>query len=328
MFDEVHITNLETEEQLKAREAGKALHRVAELYHKHGQAPDEATLSGRAFMPALQYLPPPGAGRAEGEFSAFISGVEYKGFIDLEYDVGANSVILDYKSKGSIRTGAGRSILQGEGDFYNDPQVLVYTTKVFASIPETEDVLARWLYIKRLDKITDRPKAVLSECLMGRTRTIDSFGRIVHPVAKVITHLRQYPVDPLTLPPNPDTCLKYGEKYACPHISRCNLTISDRLYQYQENEHMDLLASLRAKENTNPTQATPKPETPTLTPTVPKGVNPPTSGSVAVDTVRALPPTVAGKHALAEQSIAVIDSVSDAALGAALRTLLKAYKAI
>jgi hypothetical protein len=345
-FDAFDPIPNESPELQAAAEGGSALHKVAENYHMHGRAPDPSTLEGRAFKAALPFVPPPRTGKAEGEFTMTVSGVEYGGFVDLELEdhrglyplreqaegLSALPGVLDYKSKGEIRRGERTNIIEGDAAFYDNPQTLIYATRALVKYRQAPAVYMRWLYIKRLDKITQQPKVFPSDAIMDRARTVAAFGRIVHPIAKTITHLRQHPIDPLTLPPNPATCMRYGSKYACQYMARCNLSPGDVLRgadsnQTTEDISMGLLDDLKAKQTATATAVpatakTPdKAEAPTSALSAapasaegaaPKGINPPKREAVLTPAPTSAPVS--------------IENASDAELGRALRVLLKAYK--
>lgn len=241
-----------------AAQHGTLIHGVAEQYHKHGTQPDETAppfqgpdgelwLSpGKAFLPALPFLPRPKVGIAEGKFSRWIEGIQYIGFIDLTChsdDIGLSygaPVVIDYKSKDSLTA---RGMLNEPGDFLADPQAILYALKTML---ETgfDQVLLRWVYIKRKGK----PAAKASDALLSRKDIEEAFYAVVHKPAQQIVTLRtnKKRLDPHKVPWNSDTCLKYGPRYACPRIEQCNLTAQQKLAGPSGGMMDDLLAELEA----------------------------------------------------------------------------------
>jgi hypothetical protein len=282
---------------------------------------------GRVFAQALPYIPRPGVGKAEGEFTANVSGSDYLGFIDLQCMIedlpGSDDcdmpVVIDYKTKATIRRGDRRNVLEGPGDFLDDPQAILYAAKALVQ-HKADKVHLRWIYLQAEGK----PKAFCSDATLSKGEVSAAFGRIVHPIAKQLDALRPAmldgTLDPLTLPPTPATCRKYGEKYACPYESVCNLPPgADLAIMDDENTQgdtdMDLLAKLQnqAKTTTQPQAETkPAPVAPPVA-EAPKGINPPKPMPEKCD-----------KPAECKVPAAVADA-SDAELGRALRVLIKAW---
>lgn len=307
---------------------GTAIHDVAEDYHVRGKAPDRATRAGAAFLPALPYLPQPKAGRAEGAFEVQISGIEYKGIVDLNCTLGdlpvqasyafmCNStfgprgrpgpetpIVLDYKSKKDFRR-----IFKGPGDFLNDPQAILYALK---RLIQTGSALVglRWVYIKR----EGRPKAVVCDALLTREEVLEAFGRINHPLATRLVQIKLTKPDPLTLTPTPTTCTKYGKKYLCKHIGKCNLDPLDSLGAEMENS-MGMLEELEAEfGDVDAPKDAPAPKAKETT-----------TGKVNAPEGKAKPMKPADAAKAMEQQgpgpARTLSAISDSDLGAALRTL-------
>lgn len=239
--------------QSEAAALGGDVHKVGEDYHNLGTMPDESTPAGRVFMPALAHIPHPRVGRAEGKFHMTLFGVEYEGLIDLSCMTGdlpgtahldpAMPAIVDYKTGKD----PGKSLLEGPGEFMDDPQALLYAMKRLAQTG-ADQVYLRWLGLKT----EGRPKAYPSNCVMPRKETAEAFVRVVHPVAEALVFLKAKKkanggLDPLTLPPNPARCLKYGAKYPCPWIERCALTPREMLGTDEVYMGPNMLANLQAQ---------------------------------------------------------------------------------
>lgn len=302
---------------------GEEIHTVAQDYHERGIAPNRHTLAGAIFFPALPWVPKPQVGRCEGKFELTVSGIQYSGYIDLEcmasdlpqrqvkieYDMPA---VVDYKSKKNFN-----SILDGPGDFYNDSQAIIYAARALVKY-KSDAVYMRWLNLKR----EGTHKAKPSDCVMTRKETTDAFRRLIHPTAQVLIQLKnKRDLNPLTLPPSPASCMKYGIKYACPHIAKCNLGPEDKLLALEdtdttERKMMDLLAMLESMpDNTAAATQAAEPEIKKAEPLINPPESPKYSGSQAVDQAV---PTVASKVALAEKSIT---SMSDEEIGQVVRFL-------
>lgn len=239
----------------EAAQLGQEVHAIAEAYHKHGRFPDRETKAGAIFMPALPWLPRPGVGKAEGEFTRTLRGVVFRGYIDLECITEAPRtriksvhIILDYKTCKNFRYA-----LKGPGDFLNDPQALVYAMKALRDNQETEYVLLRWLYLRTEGK----PKAMASDCMLSRAEICEAFDNLILPMAKRLVQIKLTKPNPLTLKPNPATCHKYERKGpdgtkigACAYITKCNLTLAERLSEMNQGEEDmsgSLLSDLEAK---------------------------------------------------------------------------------
>lgn len=266
---------LEHESRLQV---GRDVHAVAEAYHKSGQAPDRSSPAGRVFLPALPYLPPPRSGQAE--LQVFLYEPDFVGYVDLlapardmpGFPAGPEWVVLDYKTKDSFSS---KGMFTGPGDLLTDVQALVYSTWFFRANPDQTCLGLRWLYLR----VSGRPAARVCDAILTREQVQEAYERLVRPTAERLIALRSKPLEPLTLEPNPLECTRYGARYACPYISRCQLTPAQKL---EGAMNMGLLEDLRAKHG-NKNQTETKPAQAVATPIqdltaqakAAKGVNPP-----------------------------------------------------
>jgi hypothetical protein len=308
-------------EQGEAAALGSEIHQVAEDYHTHGKQPDRSTPAGKAFYPALAYVPRPLSGTAEGKFSFRVAGLEFSGLIDLACSVAdlpqdwvphtnidgteapewdpAWPVVIDYKS---VKALSKDYMLNDKASFLQNRQAIVYAAKRLVETRASNLVLW-WIYLRRPQwdeqkKVwTGRPKAELKYALVSLAEVTEAFGRLVVPVAKRLTIIKAEKPNPLDLPPNPDSCLRYGSKYACPRIKQCNLSVAEEL------SGMDLLDEMNAETAAPVTAEVAKPK---------KGINPP-------KTTKSEP--------IAEAYVSpTLSHNPDAELGRALRLLLAAWK--
>lgn len=245
--------------QGREAEFGSLVHQVAEDYHTHGKAPDRNTREGQVFLPGLKYVPKPLCGRAEGKFRFRVAGVEFSGLIDLACSVGdlpaehrpdlpaETPVVVDYKS---VKALSARYMLDGEQAFLCNRQALTYAAKRLVETRQQVCVLW-WIYLRRgawdeqRECWVGRPAAELRWSAVSLAQVTEAFGRLIHPLAVKLTQIKLTKPNPLDLPPNPDSCLRYGPKYACPRIKQCQLTLADQL---KEMDVRDLLDELNAEE--------------------------------------------------------------------------------
>lgn len=247
-----------------------------------GKAPDESTIAGRAFLPALPYVPRPRSGTAEGKFELTLGKLGFRGMIDLactvgdlpdaaEFDYAEDvPVVIDYKSVKSL--GADK-MLKDEAEFLNDPQAIVYATKRLVQ-SKSKWVVLRWIYLRRAAewdgqewKPKGKPKAQPQTVVLSREQVEDAFRRIIFPLANQLVQIKLTKPDPLSLPANADSCMRYGPKYACPRIGQCNLSPMEKITMAR-----DLLAELDSEEET---QVKEEPKKAAPAPKAGKGINPP-----------------------------------------------------
>lgn len=317
---------------------GQLIHEMARAYHVYGKYPGDDDL-GLVFKSGLHFMPRPLCGRAEGEFHARISGVDYMGYIDLEctlFDLFHTDilpqvrgmdptipVVIDYKSTKSLKGRHGPNGLTGPGDFLNDEQGLLYAAKALIAHPEAQHVYLRWIYLQ----VEGKKKAEARDVILTRKEVIEAFGSVMHKYSTRLVQIKTTKPDPMTLRFNPDRCLKYGEKYACPHIDKCNLTEMQKLLGYQstdtteEKQGMEktgnLLAELEAMES--------EAEDPTPAP-APKGINPPEKSQALAKTVTKPSDLLAANKTEVMPTRAATDS--DAEVGRAFMTILRAVRSV
>lgn len=259
-------------------ELGDLIHAVGEDYHTHGKMPDSATVAGKAFKPALQYVPRPLTGNAEGKFRFRVAGQEFSGRIDLSCHVrdlpcpppGWDPdwpVVIDYKS---VKALSKRYMLEDRSDFLQNRQAIVYAAKRLVETKATHCVLW-WIYLRRpslneAGQYVGRPAAELRFACVDLREITEAFGRLVFPLAQKLTQIRTNKTNPLDLDPNPESCLRYGERYACPRIKQCNLDLADTL---KGLEDVDLLDEMQAETSAPETKEQPKPAARKT-----KGINP------------------------------------------------------
>lgn len=275
--------------QNREAELGQAVHRVGQDYHEIGKAPDPNTDEGKIFRPALPHVPTPRKGTCEGKFDFRVGALEFTGVIDLSCNSGdlpgawpGMPAVLDYKSikaltaKRMLGVKLGKDMSRerwyelNKPSFLADLQALIYAAKRLVQTKQ-QRVFLRWLYLRRGEydektgELVVKPKAEPRDTILTLAEVTEAFGRLVHPLATRLVQIRRDKTDPLSLPPNPNRCMLYGPKYACPRIGQCNLSANDAL-QLEDDSDMDLLDELMQEENEKPA--------PAREPEKPKGINP------------------------------------------------------
>jgi len=216
----------EPEPESDAIRTGKDGHAILEAYQKEGWSPPQTPL-GDLCRKGLPWLPHPGQATAEGLFNVTISGVPYLGYMDLETDNarvfpgtttldGCIPGVIDYKfSKDPERYG-----ILTPADFLRDPQALLYAAYTFAKYG-TSVVFLRWLKFRTQGK----PKIFPVDALLTRQEVVRAFGKVVHPAATALVHIRTKNNDPNSFAPNFEACHDFGRP--CPYLGQCD-TRSDR----------------------------------------------------------------------------------------------------
>jgi hypothetical protein len=221
---------------------GDEIHEAADDYQKFGKAPDLTTTAGLVLEAGLPYMPRPRTGNAEGKVRWVFGGLTHNfrmdlnGFVrDLPQALPHASpdmpYVLDYKSQKDKGGREKDQQLWGKAAFLADEEAVLYALRRMSEAGVGECYL-RWLYLRAPNAEGKlRPKARPSDVIVTWGECLAAFDRMYEPAAKVVDtiydlrdkkHLTV--VSAMSLPPNPHQCTKYGIKYACPHMSKCNLS--------------------------------------------------------------------------------------------------------
>ncbi len=308
-------------EQSEAAVLGDKVHKKLEMYNRYGTNPlDTPGVDGELAALALPFAPIPRRGRSEMHVRwtprrapdvTFSMRKDWTGSTsDLNGIAGVDLMPanIDYKTTKDPSYG-----ITSTEKFYQDPQSLIYAEHLMEKT-EADRVYNRWLYIRTPSPKKPKPAAIPKDQVMEQSRTHEAMDRLVYPLARKIEGMKSEgrSLKVLDLPFNARNCMsrKYGPG-GCPRQAQCNLSAADILVaQAGEDRYMDDLLDLLRKEQ-GTTAATPA--VVAAAPAAAVTVNPAPrlpvvpaidvldallgSGSVAVDTVKAQPMTVAAKVA-------------------------------
>ena len=150
----------------------------------------------------------------------------------LRPDVG-HLVIGDHKSTSQIDAWA-----KTESELHTDIQSNVYARWGFLAFPDVESVDLQWTYYQTRGAKRAHPVHVT----LTRAEVENRFSEIDR-IALDMTAARSAVSAAIDLPPNPETCDKYG---GCPFTSRCNLSPLERMKSTMSNGS-DLYSRLSGK---------------------------------------------------------------------------------
>lgn len=264
-------------------EKGTRVHAILEAWLRDG-VPIPDTEEGQIAMAGVPYLPPPGK-HNDVEQAIFLKSdvASYRGLIDLSYVENGVRVVHDHKTTSDF------GWAKSEKDLLTDPQGVIYSAEAMSRY-EVREVKLKWLYLRT--KGARRALPVIQP--MVWSQAVDGMGIMDGHAAEMLGHHRSGR-RALDLEPNPEACSAYG---GCPHIARCNLTVSDlraatmRLVQRTDVAHekgrelMGLLDGLAKAKQPAAAPATPAPEAPVTARPAPQ-INPPESKVAAPAAVKA-----------------------------------------
>lgn len=270
-----------------AAELGSAVHEQLELWLKEGKPLDLTSEAGKIGMEILYLLPAPCTPGMEVErlFGIEIGGHKLQGKKDFEILQRADGVPIvgDHKTTGDFRwaktadqcecghtgsahaRGACSVVLAGDGteelcgcrgfvlrstDLSQDPQATLYAAEAMYRAAATECEM-HWNYSRTkgakqsLPVLRDgqRPRLTREQITPRLDRTVQSCDEM--------TAILESGVRALDLPPNPDTCEKFG---GCEFRGLCNLTQQERMHAImtQAQTSNDFLSMMKSRNQINP----------------------------------------------------------------------------
>lgn len=228
--------------QSKEAELGDEIHEQADDYQKFGKAPDLTRTAGLVLEAGLPYMPKPRTGNAEGKVRWAFRGLTHNFRMDLNGFVHDLPMalpeadpnmpyVLDYKSQKDKGGREKDQQLWGKAAFLADEEAILYALKRMADTG-SRVVYMRWLYLRAPNAEGKlRPKARPSDVILGWDEVLDAYERTYAPYARVVDGIysardkRHLTVlSAMSLPPNPFQCTRYGIKYPCSHLAKCQLS--------------------------------------------------------------------------------------------------------
>jgi hypothetical protein len=188
-----------------AAEAGTRVHGVLETYLRDGVSVDESVVWGKYNIGAMaktmaEHLPPAGSVTlVEQEFSYEYGGFPFTGKIDAQHE----GVVFDHKTT-SKPTG-----VKSEEKLRTDIQALIY-----GAYPKNIDPTLQWT-----TGIWSTGKAKKVRLTLLTSEAAAGLDEHVLPLAVTIWDVPS-DVDPLSLPPNWDSCTMFPPR-GCPHKATC-----------------------------------------------------------------------------------------------------------
>lgn len=214
----IYISGIRPESGGAAALGGK-VHKQLEQYLKGEAASLNFTEPGGVGDIAsllLAHLPPPKTPgmRIEGafKFQSPSTGIFYRGFKDVvlsppEFEL----TILDHKTTSNIAAWA-----KSAEKLKTDTQAIIYAQHELSRWLDVPHVKLQWNYAQ-----TKGPKRSLPVVVtLDRQHVADEFAKIEVDGQRILATLKARP-DPLSLPPTPTSCEKYG---GCPYRYKCNLS--------------------------------------------------------------------------------------------------------
>ena len=194
----------EREPQTAQQAYGVRVHKHLEDYLRDGKPIDPNTPEGKIALSGLKYLPEPGTGTPEQNFTIAGPGFVYSGIIDWS----SNSVphIVDHKTTSNLK------YQKKEQELLADPQGILYPYTAY--INYEYDVLCQWIYYRRTP---DRPKAEETRFVYPANRLLEAKLALDEEVQSLISLRSSKTLD---LPGNPKACFSYGK--LCPHSDKCH----------------------------------------------------------------------------------------------------------
>lgn len=186
---------------------GTAIHAILEDY-LNGKGPIDATTEYGAIAQAgVQYLPEPGEGKAEVEFTLTpVSSHPFVFFGKIDYL--SPSRVIDHKTTSDFR------YVKPVETLRVDPQAVLYAAKGYDTFPRfTGDI--RYIYYLTAKRKTAQARPV--DFTLTKPEVTDRFAE-VSAEAEKLYQIRTTKPDPLSLPPNLAHCNDYE---GCPHRALC-----------------------------------------------------------------------------------------------------------
>lgn len=215
--------------QTEAMAFGETGHKYLENYMKYGTLPDaekpwqftkesKIRYPGLSAKKAIKHIPKPGTARAEHGFSFIINGIEFIGYIDLEYfDEHKNIYLTDYKFVSSYQSALGSDSLQA------NVQATIYAAKAIFE-HKVENIILKWIYILS----TKNPSVRTITSGLTKKQTSDQLKKLLD-ICEEMIELRDSikkekysDIEILNeMQPTIESCSRYG---GCYYINMCNLT--------------------------------------------------------------------------------------------------------
>ncbi len=217
-------------------------------YLRDGKEFDLDKRAGQIAAAAREYLPPPGSITKEQLQKRFVlpspswegrqNPFAYIGFKDM-WLVGSKLLpgfegmfpaVVDFKTTSNLNQYA-----KDENDLRTDVQANLYAMNALIET-DAKAVDLVWLYMRT----RDTPKAKRTHLRVYPEQVAEQFAAIDETGQQIAT-LKETVTDPLTLPPNPEACSKYG---GCPYQHKCNLSPTQKLFPQGVNVNMQSSAAL------------------------------------------------------------------------------------
>lgn len=159
--------------QTEAMAFGEVGHKYLEVYNRTGKVPDEnkpwqftkespIRYPGKSAKKALKHIPSPHTGRPEHGFKFVIKGIEFIGYIDLEWLDASGLWVTDYKFTSGFDNAMDSSTLAA------NVQATIYSTKAILE-HKVKEVNLKWIYILSSKNPSARP--VISKLTEDQTKT-------------------------------------------------------------------------------------------------------------------------------------------------------------
>lgn len=228
--------------QTEAMAFGEAGHKYLEVYNRTGKIPDETKpwqftsssnirYPGKSAKKALKHIPPPHTGRPEHGFKFVIKGIEFIGYIDLEWSDESGLWVTDYKFTSGFDNAMDSSTLAA------NVQAAIYSAKAMFE-HKVKEVNLKWIYILSsknpsaktvISKLTEdqtkaQLKTLLSLCeeMIICKNTLESKCGIYNNYTSLKTLPEEIKNDIInSIEPTVESCSRFNGCYYC---DRCKLT--------------------------------------------------------------------------------------------------------
>lgn len=235
---------------------GEVGHKYLEVYQRTGVLPDEnkpwqftknskVRYPGKSARKALKHIPAPKTGRPEHGFKFNVRGIEFIGYIDLEWQDSKGLWVTDYKFVSSFQSALAEDTLAA------NIQATIYATKALLE-HKVKEVNLKWIYILStqkpsarpiITKLTEEQTKKQLQSLLGICREMIQLKEHVN--SKYGNNLKEIPeeikndiINPIE--PTVESCSRYNGCYYC---DRCQLTEEQLL----EGDMTDMDKNLESK---------------------------------------------------------------------------------